>query len=463
MTKRFLQALHFQQSFLSTFFFFALVTSCGVAFSRIPNGGMGLFLLDYPFTAILVAYNFICFFKVSESIKYLPFSKYYPVALYGQSLLYLGVAYDFQDNGAAFLGILPALTGVLALSKLWRIGEKEGEHRFQTYFYLLTLTYGWFHFLGPSFIKPHFSEFSQEQSLFLPLFFGQVFALALFPSFIQNRQWPSLKSESFTHFLKTMVKEGDRYTDFDNQNRKDRYFFHDMINHLYGISLKLTYRLSKGKGLEKDELGPLLNEVMALQNLLSDHFGFKHKNINHSFDYMPFNEMKDLIHSQIQSFFGEKTRVEIIYSGVFDQGHSHEFSSPSLPFASFYRILTNLLKNAREAKAQNIEIIFDGDFHQLSMKMKNDFHHLGDNPFELSEGLSKVIQAQSHQNSSQGLGLAAVESLCREHGGEFSFDIKDGFWANYLTLPYGEDIASETEYQSWLMAKDLKVGTKKAA
>ena len=459
MTKRFLQALHFQQSFITSYFFFAFVASIFVAAPKFITLGSSEFLLNYPMTCWLVAFNFLSFSTISYAINYLPFSKYYPVVLYGQTLLYFGVAYEYQDTSAAFLGVLPALTGIISLSRLWAIGEKEGEHRYQTYLYLLALSYGWFHVSSSSFIAGQ----NAATSYFLPIFFGQILAMTLFPTFVSYFAHPALGSMNFPMFFKKLL-ENESYTDFEKQDKKDRFFFHDMINHLYGISLKLTYRMSKGRGIESHEVSDMLGEVMALQSLMGDHFGYGHKNFVNPIDTITFFDLKPFIYAQINSFVGDKSNVDIIYSGVFDENQSNAFPRPNLPFAAFYRIFTNLLKNAREANCQNIEVIFEGSHDQLMVTMRNDFKHVSSNEFEMGEGLSKAIKSHSDmQVDYKGLGLAAIESLCHEHGGDFSFEIRDGLWVSYFRINYTMPIASKLEYERWFNSNLSKLQDKKVA
>ncbi len=460
MTKRFLQALHFQQSFITSYFFFAFLASFVVAIPKLSSIGMSSFLIEYPLTCWLVAFNFLSFSTVSYSINYLPFSKYYPVILYGQTLLYFGVAYEYQDQGAAYLGVLPAITGIISLSKLWSIGEKEGEHRYQTYLYLLAITYGWFQVSNHSFITPQ----TGISSHFLPIFFGQILAMTLFPSFVSNFANPEYKSMSFPMFFRKLLKENENYRDVEKQDKKDRFFFHDMINHLYGLSLKLTYRMSKNKGIEPHEIGDMLGEVMALQTILGDHFGYAHKNFLNPIDSITFYDLRPFIYAQINSFIGNQSNVEIVYSGLFDHTKPSPFSKPQIPFSAFYRIFTNLLKNAREANCQNLEVVFEGDYQQLKVTMRNDFKHVSGNDYEIGEGLTRAIKADREMRVDyQGLGLAAIESLCHEHGGDFSFEIKDGLWVSYFHLNYGQAITSKVEYERWLSANDLKSQDTKAA
>jgi len=458
MTKRFLQAQYFQQVFLKTFFFFAMIAAVCVALPEISQIGINDFVNSYPLTSWLVAYNFLSFIYISRAIKILPFSKYYPVVLYGQTLLYLGVAYEFQDQAAAYLGLLPALTGIISLSKLWTFGEKDGEHRYQTYLYLLVITFGWFQYSSYSFID---ATKANTTHYFLPIFFGQTLGMTLFPTLVLNKNEQSM---SFALFFRRMLRDTKMTNEPSKQDEKDRFFFHDMINHLYGLTLKLTYRLSKGRGIESQEVGDMLGEVMALQSLMSDHFGYKHKNINQSFDMISFQDLKPFFNAQMNSFLGEECQIDIIYSGIFDEEFESPFEDPQIHFASIYRIFTNLLKNATEANAKRVEVIFNGNHHRLSVTMKNDFQQVSGGDYDLGEGLSRAIQGDRDMLVDyQGLGLAAIESLSAQRGGHFHFEIKDGLWVSYFDMEYGADITDELEYDRWLNSKHLKIQGQKAA
>lgn len=374
MTKRFFPALYLQKSFIiPLFFFFTFLASIGLALPEVISHGIPNFLLNFPLTSSLIIYNYYSFIRVSYAIRYLPFSKYYPVILYGQCILCFGVTQESQLPGAVFLGVLSALMGIIVISKL-------------------------------------------------------------------------------------------EMNSFEKQDRKDRFFFHDMINHLYGLSLRLTYRVGKGQGFESHELEDMLGEVMALQSLMTDHFGYKHKDIQNSLELISFTDLRPFITAQISSFLDESCHVCILHQGVLDSSREVPFDQPKVQFTSFYRVFTNLLKNAREANAHNVEIIFDGDFHALSVTMKNDFKHLSQAAIDLNEGLSRAIAGDTEMVVDyKGLGLAAIENLCLEQGGSFSFEIKDGLWISYFRLNYAADITDGPIYEDWVDSNYLKVRTPKAA
>lgn len=461
MTKRFLEALHFQQSFTSTFFFFSFVASLVIGLSKISDIGASAFLLDYPLTASLVAYNFFTFNFVLQSIKILSFSKYYPVFLYFQSLLYLGISFEYQNYGAAYLAIIPSVVGVIGLSKFWSFSESKGEHRLYTFVTLQSLAFTFFSFGSSLFME---ATARGGTSLFLTTFVALCFSMILFPSFVHPREYSSHKAMSLPFQIKQMLKDGDKFVNFDKQTQKDRYFFHDMINHLYGLALKLTYRLSKQRGIESEEVGPMLNEIMAIQSVMTDHFGFKHKNVNQCFDYISFHELEPFIQSQLDSFLGESVKVNTYYHGLFNPNYVSEFKEAQIPFASFYRIFTNLLKNVKEANSKNVEIHFEGDHRELTLNIKNDMNQFSDNSFELSEGLSRVIEKEDlGKNDYSGIGLAAIESQCKESAGSFSFVIENGYWLSTVKLDYGEEVAQESEFNDWLNANALKIGSNRAA
>lgn len=211
-----------------------------------------------------------------------------------------------------------------------------------------------------------------------------------------------------------------------NQNdMKEKLFFHDVINQTHGLLLFLNHKEMTGEGVSRDEVQLIEKEIKTLQSLIRDHYNFKHKNLVQTFDWVPFSYAKlaftNLSHTYLQDISvnatftinGEYVEEDLIY------------------YPSFYRILNNLIKNISEAMPLKVEFNFVLDDKGLYIETKNQ---LKKDLEDTSESLARII-LNEESSPAASLGLDSIHHLAFEHGGTFNFEIENHTWTNKLFLP----------------------------
>ena len=218
----------------------------------------------------------------------------------------------------------------------------------------------------------------------------------------------------------------------------DRLFFHDIINQTHGISLFLQNKMDGKREMSVFETKSLQREIKTIQTLITDHFGLRHKNLTAIYDYVPFEFAKESIDSLIQSFLGDESfNVNCIYSGSLEEINEGETSDNYVHFPTFYRVMTNIIKNISEAQSKSVVFIFSYEEKGLNITVKNKINtEIADNN-NIAEILNQKISSLD-ENRSSGLGLESVAKLVDSIGGDFSFGQKDNFWITKIFLPAPE-------------------------
>lgn len=228
-------------------------------------------------------------------------------------------------------------------------------------------------------------------------------------------------------------KKDDQHDKTDHpHDKRERLFFHDIINLTHGLILFFNQRQNSNKGISADEVAMLEKEVRTLQSVIKDHYNFKHKNILNTYDWVPFNVGLIAVKSLLQNYFPSemvKTSITCEYSNYLANEKSE-----TIYFPVFYRIMNNLIKNMAEANTQVIEIHFKFTTAGLSIETKN----LNKTDLDLemiSDNLSRLILNEADNGGPHGLGLESIHYLALECGGKFEFEIVDNFWINKVLLP----------------------------
>ena len=215
----------------------------------------------------------------------------------------------------------------------------------------------------------------------------------------------------------------------------DRLFFHDIINQTHGISLFLQNKLDGNRDLSVFETKSLQREIKTIQTLVTDHFGMRHKNLTSVYDYVPFSFAKESVESLITSFLAaEHFKVKCIYNGDLAEEFQEEEPNNYVHFPSFYRVMTNIIKNISEAESKNVIFIFSCDETGLNITIKNQIFNEASPRRDIVEILDNKISSIDDSKSS-GLGLESVARLIDGLGGDFSFGQKGEFWITKIFLP----------------------------
>lgn len=221
--------------------------------------------------------------------------------------------------------------------------------------------------------------------------------------------------------------EKNREETVDIYDKRERLFFHDIVNLTHGLILFLNQKQNSKKSINGDEIQILEKEVRSLQSLIKDHFQYKHKNLSQTYDWVPFNVAEIAVNSLIQTYLLDKSAQIFIRKN---------FKEENLPvyFPIFYRIMNNLIKNMAEAKSNEIHIDFKSTSEGFFIETRNQYSSAEDLK-RISDNLSRIILDEKTKVIKQGLGLESIHYLAIECGGKFDFEISNNYWINRIFLP----------------------------
>lgn len=447
MVKRFLNEWNFQKRSLGLYLSFSVLASVLILATTISSVSVELWsfsVLEEPLVASFFVINFYVF------------SSLYPyVGLIGPDLNLLGF-FLFQFSCLQLIGLeqgrveyfylatMPIVAVLFGIQSDW-----HSSPRFKLRMATVALGLAGFSFLS-FLLHPTFSKDWPLSVTLLAAFclwqFGTIY--------LANVEWMRMSRKTLVNFMRN--KQGEKGDFFLHPAERERYFFHDMVNHTHGMSLLLRYRLMKNRGLTYEEALGFSNELEALQALVKEHFGYGHKNLieNDSHEWRNFSELKNMTYNLVQSYFPESNMdVFYLFKGSLEEGLDHD---PKLPFVAFHRIVTNMIKNCSEAGSQKVEIIFEGDATELKLTVKNDVYKNHAYGYDLGKTLEKMISNGEESHKKNGVGLESIESLCKSYEGHFNFFIEEGHWVAIVTLPFKESL-------NWSDSKVLKSQEKKVA
>ena len=219
----------------------------------------------------------------------------------------------------------------------------------------------------------------------------------------------------------------------DDREKKERLFFHDIINQTHGLILFFNQKQCTNKTISVEEIHSLEKEVRTLQSLIKDHFHFKHKNLQLTYDWVPFDIAEAAVRSLLQTYLPTES-VETTFSTSF-----LEKENSLVYFPIFYRIMNNLIKNMAEVKTDQVHLYFKYSEAGLLIETKNKNN--SNHSFE--ELTDRINQEKPFDNLSpvdEALGLESIYHLSMASGGSFEFEIKDGHWINRIFLTGPEKV-----------------------
>jgi hypothetical protein len=219
------------------------------------------------------------------------------------------------------------------------------------------------------------------------------------------------------------------------EDKKNRIFFHDLINHTHGLILFLNQKITYNKGATSAELELLNNEVKLLQTLIFDHFKYEHKNLEKLNEWVSFESFESSMDLLFKIYFPENIKLTIEKKGkiAFFESQS-ERNSALIHFPSLYRIMNNLIKNMSEAETSEIQLFFSYTEQNLIIETKNKMDQKKDKR-NIVDYLSRII-IRDEAPIVSGIGLDSIHEIVKSTNGNFQFDIKDGQWINRITIPH---------------------------
>ncbi|MBL6990389.1 MAG: GHKL domain-containing protein [Bacteriovoracaceae bacterium] len=236
------------------------------------------------------------------------------------------------------------------------------------------------------------------------------------------------------------VKALERFKLKFASNEKDRYFFHDLINQTHNLNLFLENRISTNTQISIKDCQMLKKEINLMQSLIQNHFQQFHQNLEGIQEYVSFEYIKDGIQNMTNNFWGpKKIDYKIIYKGKISPDQELITKENCLVhYSSFYRILTNIIKNISEVHTDFAEMSFDYQSKGLSIVVKNKIFNLSSDSQTVEEKIQEIINIDKSLQSSghlDGIGIASIASLCDNMGGTFNFRIEENYWINEIFLP----------------------------
>jgi hypothetical protein len=227
----------------------------------------------------------------------------------------------------------------------------------------------------------------------------------------------------FNKFFKTSAKETTAL-------EREKFFFHDLINHTHALSLWVANKLSQQGKIDASELAPLYHEIKNMQALIQDHYQLHHKNLNPK-KYISVNQLQDELKAMTKNFLGE--RAEAVQLKLIESAVAQDYQ---VYFPVWMRLLTNLVKNLSEHRAREIILEFSLINSGLCFKTLNQVERLSTDDDDFEEQMqSRMREAK---DSEGGLGLESIQYLVEMAGGTFQFDFENGRWCLELFIPHPE-------------------------
>jgi hypothetical protein len=224
----------------------------------------------------------------------------------------------------------------------------------------------------------------------------------------------------------------------EGNDKRERLFFHDLINHTHGLQLYLNQRIAQNISISPSECELLTREIKTLQSLIKDHFHLNHKNLPHTPDWVNFSSAELSLMSLIQTYLPTpmvKTFIHLSGELSYEKSVSSR-ANILLHFPTFYRIMNNLIKNMAEARCREVHLNFDYGNHGLIIETRNKFNSSNDLK-SLADKIDQLILDGSPDYNK--LGLESIHHLAQEAGGVFEFEVSNDEWVNRISLPKNKD------------------------
>lgn len=205
---------------------------------------------------------------------------------------------------------------------------------------------------------------------------------------------------------------------------REKYFFHDLINHTHGLLLFLTEKDSSHKGLTPEEVAFLCKDLKALQALIKAHKQHEHKNLQSS-DKVSFCDFTEQLFN-LTGLYLSSSQFELtleIDADLNDKFFNH---------ATLSRIVHNIIKNISENGKGKTVLKFSLENNQLCIFTSNELKDL------LPERNGRVIGV------AEAKGIKSIEHLCLQSNGKYHHKIADQQWINNLILPLEEKDAKKS-------------------
>jgi len=400
----------------------------------------------FPLTICFATLSITTYINCRPNLSTLNLFNSLPLFFMAQFFLLMGMSVELNEPGPLFMSVLPILAALFSIQSHWFLSATE---KWKKSFSLLAISLV---------TSPLAFIYNKDQSSFSFFLFATYFSWQVGVVYLANLVWLRQSRKFLNSLLRKGKQEENTHSHLEDDLNKERYFFHDVINHTHGMNLMLRARMMKNIGLTPEETRAFSGELFALQSVIKEHFGLAHKNMERMDSHIAFRDFKKNIINVVESFFPDnETEFHFNFNGTVAPESE---AAPFVPFVPLHRILTNLIKNCAEANAKKIEITFSGDELGLTITVVNDLAKLERRDYELGNSLAQIIQNGDSEQGKQdlgGLGLEAVASLCTEWGGHFDFSLSPSYWTSIVRIPFREEILTKSPCKGNSLESQKKV------
>lgn len=381
------------------------------------------------FSSLLLAAHYQFYIYAKGDLDKLDHCLEIPALFVFQIFSFVGLSFSLSVASPLFIAIIPCLAGMYYF--LYQDGKTPERAESKSWTLIAIGLSSFFIFQGVK--QSEFLNFNEGVCL-------TVFSLwALGTIYFGNEFFLKQRRSLFKR-----LRNGKQRIE-EVQVNKERYFFHDIINHTHGLNLFLESKILDTKGLTPLDTSRVADEIKLFQTLISDHFGYSHKDLGPSGEFVSFEFAKMGLFNLVENFLGaDDIDCHMIFKGDIASDFSYQESKKAMVhYPTFHRVMNNLIKNISEENSKLIEFTFDYDQHGLNITVKNKILSLKENESFLERELEDIILESNVHNlrdRRSGLGLESIHSLVTEVDGSFHFSIEGEYWVSEVFLPRPVDI-----------------------
>lgn len=403
--------------YLSESFFLSLILWLGLNLYSGTNN------FDF-FSSLLLVGHFQFYIFAKGNIDKVEHRWEIPTFFVFQIFSFIGLSFSLETASPLFLAVIPCLAGMYYF--LYQDGKTPESAQSKSWTLISIGLSSFFIFQGV------------RESEFLNFYDGiclGIFSLWTLGTIYFGNEFVRSQRKS----LFQRLRNGKQRIDEVHAN-KDRYFFHDIINHTHGLGLFLETKINESSGLSPLDTRRVADEIRLFQTLIKNHFEYGHKDLDTDSEFVSFEFAKMGLFNLIENFLGaDQIDCHMIFKGDVASDFSYlESKKAVVHYPTFHRVMNNLIKNISEEGSKLIEFTFDYDRDGLHICVKNKILSLKENESYLERELEDIIlESNVHylKDRRSGLGLESIHSLVTEVDGSFHFSIEGEYWVSEVFLP----------------------------
>ena len=354
----------FLRRFLELYLFSSLVTITILWFYQ--NGIDDNFISKRWVLTCLLLGTYIFSTRAINNITVLEKSFWFPAFFIFQIICFVGIAFELQNIAGIYLAFIAT-----CLYFYYFINKREftlQQSLMQVGFLIFVVGFSYSFYSGLNQRKIFSTQ--HEWILFAIFAFWSLSVIYFGTDLIKRRN----NSMLYNLILRKRLIKKEEKNIITDSDYKDRLFFHDLINQTHSIGLFLENKIDSKIDLVQSDMQIISKELEVIQTLVKNHFGFRHKNIKESQEYVEFFQIKSSIIELCNNYFSRgQVKYSIEYCGLLKSSDDSELGKCLIHYPSFTRILTNLIKNVSEIKSDEVNILFDYTTSGLKLEIKNKY------------------------------------------------------------------------------------------